>query len=161
MKTTTTKTTLFSILVLTIALLPARLLAQESKINRTGEVQTNTGYQDFEGFLEQTIELAFGGEPATLTLPVGATAAVTLSEVASFIGLLGDELDMSSYIGILGDELDMSSQVKIRRLDQKRFALRGIGAGELSLQFKDKKGREAILKITVTEPEEQKKIEKE
>jgi hypothetical protein len=172
MKTTsTTTTTLLSILLLTIALSPSRLLAQETRINRTGEVQTNTTYQDFEGAFNQTISLKFGAKPAQLSLPVGSAAALTLPEVATYIGIMNDEFDLSSFIGIMCDEFDLSSHAKIRRLDEKRFALLGIEAGEVSLLFKDKKGREAILKINVTEPEpvpepepepeEQQDIEKE
>ncbi len=144
---TTTSTTTTTLLLL-LALLPAALYAQEGNVRRTGELTTNIGYQDFEGFLEQTIALKFDAKPVVLALPVGATAAVTLPEVASFIGLLDDEFDLSSHAGI-------------RKLDDKRFAIQGIGAGEVSLLFKDKKGREAILKINVSEPEEQKEIEKE
>lgn len=152
MKTTTTMTTTLTLLLL-LALLPAALHAQEGKVRRTGELTTNTGFQDFEGFLEQTIVLKFGAKPVVLTLPVGAAAAVTLPEVASFIGIYDDEFDLSSYIGLYDDEIALSSHAGIRKLDEKRFAVRGIGAGEVSLLFRDKKGREAILKINVAEPE--------
>jgi hypothetical protein len=153
MKTTMkTMTTTFTLLLL-LALLPAALRAQEGQLRRTGDVSTNTTFQDFEGVFEQTISLKFGTKPVVLTLPVGATAAVTLGEMATFIGLLGDEFDLSSFIGLLDDEIALSSHAGIRKLDDKRFAIRGIGAGEVSLLFKDKKGREAILKINVTEPE--------
>jgi hypothetical protein len=126
MKTTsTTTTTLLSILLLTIALSPSRLLAQETRINRTGEVQTNTTFQDFEGAFNQTISLKFGAKPAQLTLPVGSAAALTLPEVATYIGIMNDEFDLSSYIGIMGDEFDLSSHAKIPPARREAFCHTG------------------------------------
>jgi len=142
-------------------LYPALLQAQDNRLNPTGDLKSNVTFQDLDGYLNQTIELKFGGEPVHLTLPAGSIAEITLTEVASYIGIMGDEFDLSSYIGIYGDEFDLSSQVGIRRLDQKRYAVRGTGVGALSIQFKNKKGKQAILRITVTEPSKEKVIEKE
>lgn len=157
MKTTTTiLTTIFLLAILTTS-----LQAQNTRIKPAGDVTSNIGVQDLEGFLNQTIEIKFGAGTTQMQLMVGSIAAITFDDLVEFIGALGEDFELSDYVGVLGEDFELSSHIGIRKLDNKRVAIKGIAPGTQSLRFKNKKGREAILKITVTKPEEQQEIEKE